>query len=58
MGKLTFYVITPSVIVMFLWQASCEEVMKAIDADGDGEVTREEFVQNAMKSPFIASLLK
>jgi len=32
--------------------------MKAIDADGDGEVTREEFVQNAMKSPFIASLLK
>ena len=33
-------------------------IMEAIDSDGDGEVTRAEFINNASKSGFIASLLK
>merc|ERR1712179_588392 len=36
---------------------TCEEIMAAIDGDGDGEVTREEWVTNAMGSEFISSLL-
>ena len=34
-----------------------KDIMDAIDADGDGEVTRKEFIDNAMKSEFIASML-
>ncbi len=37
--------------------AVCLEVMAAIDSDEDGEVTREEFIRNAMKSQYIAGLL-
>ena len=33
-------------------------IMEAIDSDGDGEVTRAEFINNASKSEFIASMLK
>ena len=36
---------------------ACGDVMAAIDGDGDGEVTREEWVRNAMASQYIASLL-
>ena len=33
------------------------EIMEAIDADGDGEVTKAEFIKNAMKSLFVAGML-
>ena len=31
---------------------------KAVDADGDGEITKEEFVENAMKSRFMRKMLE
>ena len=33
------------------------DIMEAIDADGDGEVTKDEFIENAMKCQFIAGML-
>ena len=32
-------------------------IKEAVDKDGDGEITREEFVNNAMKSSFICKLM-
>ena len=38
---------------------SCvEDVRASIDLDGDGDITKEEFVRNALKSDFISKLLK
>ena len=38
--------------------ASCvTDVRNAIDGDGDGEISKEEFVKNAMGSTFISDLL-
>ena len=34
------------------------EFRKAVDADGDGEITKEEFVENAMKSRFMKKMLE
>ena len=33
------------------------DIMEAIDADGDGEVTKAEYIKNAMKSEFVAGML-
>ena len=38
-------------------EEASKDIMATIDFDGDGEVTREEFVENALKSDFIASIL-
>merc|ERR1719378_694799 len=38
--------------------ASVLEVLEVVDADGDGEITMEEFVENAMKCGFIQNLLE
>jgi len=38
---------------------SCvEDVRESIDVDGDGDISKEEFVKNALKNKFIAKLLK
>ena len=38
---------------------SCvEDVRASIDLDGDGDITKEEFVKNALKNDFISKLLK
>ena len=34
-----------------------KDIMDVIDVDGDGEVTRNEFIKNAMKSEFISNML-
>eukprot|EP00092_Neocalanus_flemingeri_P013638 GFUD01014709.1.p1 GENE.GFUD01014709.1~~GFUD01014709.1.p1 ORF type:complete len:221 (+),score=70.16 GFUD01014709.1:66-728(+) len=34
-----------------------EEIMAAIDVDGDGDITRDEFIEHAPKSQFIANML-
>ena len=34
-----------------------EDVLTSIDEDGDGDVTKDEWLENAMKSKYIASLL-
>ena len=38
-------------------EEACKDIMDAIDTDGDGEVTKKEFINNAMKSQFIAGML-
>ena len=35
-----------------------QDILEAIDVDGDGDITKEEFVNNAMKSDFIRNLLE
>ena len=49
---------------LFLSQAekevllSCvQEILEAIDENNDGEITRQEFVENARKSSFIKDLI-
>ena len=34
------------------------ELMEIIDEDGNGEITRDEFIQNGMKSGFIRNLME
>ena len=38
--------------------ACVQDIIEAVDADRDGDITREEFVNNAMKSSFIRNLLE
>ena len=35
-----------------------DEVIESIDVDGDGVITREEFVENALKSDFIQEIIE
>ena len=37
--------------------ACVQDIIEAVDADRDGDITREEFVNNALKSNFIRNLL-
>ena len=41
-----------------LVDACVMDINKAVDADGDGEITKEEFVGNALKSRFLKNMLK
>ena len=34
------------------------DVLEAVDKDGDGDISKEEFVKNAMQSKFIFNMLK
>ena len=38
--------------------ACVTDISKAIDSDGDGDITKEEFVKNALKSRFLKNMLK
>ena len=38
--------------------ACVEDVRSTLDKDGDGDISKEEFVKNAMQSKFINKLLK
>ena len=38
--------------------ACVQDILEAIDVDNDGEITREEFVNNAMQSEFIKNMLE
>ena len=35
----------------------CGQVMKAVDKDGDGEISKEEFVTHAFESDIIRNIL-
>ena len=35
-----------------------DDIIDAVDTDGDGVITKEEFVQNAMNSDFIINMVK
>ena len=39
-------------------QLCVDEVMESIDENGDGVITREEFVENALKSEFIQEIIE
>ena len=41
-----------------LISACVSDVRDAVDGDGDGDISKEEFVKNAMKSKFIFNMLK
>ena len=41
-----------------LIDACVMDIRKAVDSDGDGEITKEEFVGNALKSRFLKNMLK
>ena len=38
--------------------ACVTDISKAVDSDGDGDITKEEFVKNALKSRFLKNMLK
>ena len=38
-------------------KAACKDVMDAVDSDGDGEITKQEFVENALRSETIAGIV-
>ena len=37
--------------------ARCREMAATIDTDGDGEITKQEFIKHAMECEFIADML-
>ena len=41
-----------------LLHACVEDILNTIDKDGDGDITKEEFVKNAMQSKFINKVLQ
>jgi len=41
-----------------LLSACVSDVKDAVDSDGDGDISKEEFVKNAMQSKFIHNMLK
>lgn len=38
-------------------EEASKDIMTTIDEDGDGDVTKEEFVKNALKNDFIRSII-
>ena len=36
---------------------ACKEIMDTIDSNGDGEITKNEFIENALKSQFISDII-
>ena len=52
------------VLMINTWQpqkevllACVQEILDAVDENNDGDITREEFVENALKSEFIKNLI-
>ena len=37
--------------------ASVQEILEAVDENNDGDITKDEFVENALKSEFIKNLM-
>ena len=37
--------------------ASVQEILEAVDENNDGDITKDEFVENALKSDFIKNLM-
>ena len=40
------------------WFDICEEMSDAIDVDRDGEITKDEFIKNAMECEFVCDMLQ
>ena len=50
--------VTDMTILLVLTEIQCQDIRSSIDGDGDGEISRDEFVNNAMKSKFLTNMLR
>ena len=56
--------ITRAILESLVLKKSCQRFLfiaysrATVDQDGDGDITKEEFIKNSMNSPFIAEVLK
>ena len=39
-----------------VFQACTANILEAVDTDGDGDITKQEFIENAMKVVFIQNM--
>ena len=47
-----------TVMIILLIEIQSQDIRSSIDGDGDGEISRDEFVNNAMKSKFLTNMLR
>ena len=47
-----------TVMAILLTEIQSQDIRSSIDGDGDGEISRDEFVNNAMKSKFLTNMLR
>ena len=47
-----------TVMTILLIEIQSQDIRSSIDGDGDGEISRDEFVNNAMKSKFLTNMLR
>ena len=50
--------VTVTTILLVLIEIQSQDIRSSIDGDGDGEISRDEFVNNAMKSKFLTNMLR
>ena len=50
--------VTVMTILLVLIEIQSQDIRSSIDGDGDGEISRDEFVNNAMKSKFLTNMLR
>ena len=51
-------IVTVMTIFLVLIEFQSQDIRSSIDGDGDGEISRDEFVNNAMKSKFLTNMLR
>ena len=51
-------IVTDMIILLVLIEIQSQDIRSSIDGDGDGEISRDEFVNNAMKSKFLTNMLR
>ena len=51
-------IMTVMTILLMLTEIQSQDIRSSIDGDGDGEISRDEFVNNAMKSKFLTNMLR
>ena len=51
-------IVTVMIILLVLIEIQSQDIRSSIDGDGDGEISRDEFVNNAMKSKFLTNMLR
>ena len=51
-------IVTVMTILLVLIEIQSQDIRSSIDGDGDGEISRDEFVNNAMKSKFLTNMLR
>ena len=44
------------ILFVAVFQACTANILEAVDTDGDGDITKQEFIENAMKVVFIQNM--